>query len=656
MQPEAEARLPAEAPAARRAFAPGVVAAIVCAVAFIAMALVTWQTWSEPLSDFGRELYVPWQLGEGKVLYRDVLYFNGPVSPWINALVMRLFGPSFRAIILANLLIHAVALVLLWNILRRVSDALITTAAVLAVILTVSFGSLMPGGNLNHVAPYSHEMTHGFLLQLAGVWGMIMLLGSDHPPRRQAVLAALAGAAAGLLALLKIELFLAAFAAQIFLLAMSLRGARAGRARVAGAFLAGLIAPPIVAVAILSLWMPVGTALRGAFGSFVYTFTTDVSQEPFYRWMTGLDRPRENLFASAKYALFILVIVGGLVATAGAVGWLSRRSASLARRLEQAGSFPLRPVASAAIMLVAGAALYVVVPRRIWVFLPQAMNLLILLLGIALAVALLRGWRDADRRREGAMRLALVLFAGLMLAKMALRPGLAHVGFVLGMPAFVMLIVAGAAWLPSALDRARLPGWIVRGGVLGLVAIIVIAHLQLTLGHNRQKTARLQIGGASLRVYEPVARDFRTLASAVESLGPEATVVMLPEGAMLNFATGRENPAGLIVAMPAEIAMFGEAALLERLEAHPPTMIITSAETLGSHGVEHIADYMPRIASWIESNYEPRPITAPLSPTIRVHSAGSPAAPLAALESAAAAARGRGGVGPRPNHTPDGGP
>ena len=34
--------------------------------------------------DFGRELYVPWQLNEGKALYRDIAYFHGPFSPYLN--------------------------------------------------------------------------------------------------------------------------------------------------------------------------------------------------------------------------------------------------------------------------------------------------------------------------------------------------------------------------------------------------------------------------------------------------------------------------------------------------------------------------------------------------------------------------------------------
>src|SRR6266700_6309518 len=54
--------------------------------ASLAMLVWSWGTWPDVLIDFGRELYVPWQLSAGKVLYTDVAYFNGPLSPYFNSL------------------------------------------------------------------------------------------------------------------------------------------------------------------------------------------------------------------------------------------------------------------------------------------------------------------------------------------------------------------------------------------------------------------------------------------------------------------------------------------------------------------------------------------------------------------------------------------
>ena len=57
----------------------GPLAIALCAAAMIAE---TWGTWNDVLIDFGRELYVPWRLTEGDVPFRDVVHFNGPISPY----------------------------------------------------------------------------------------------------------------------------------------------------------------------------------------------------------------------------------------------------------------------------------------------------------------------------------------------------------------------------------------------------------------------------------------------------------------------------------------------------------------------------------------------------------------------------------------------
>ncbi|HEY1628509.1 MAG TPA: hypothetical protein VGF52_01550, partial [Tepidisphaeraceae bacterium] len=51
---------------------------IAISLTFLIMLAWTWGTWPDPIVDFGRELYVPWQLTQGKILYRDIAYFNGP--------------------------------------------------------------------------------------------------------------------------------------------------------------------------------------------------------------------------------------------------------------------------------------------------------------------------------------------------------------------------------------------------------------------------------------------------------------------------------------------------------------------------------------------------------------------------------------------------
>ena len=77
---------------------------------------ISWLKAPDILVDFGRELYVPWQLSEGKLLYKDLVYWNGPVSPYLNALIFSLFGASVHALLAFNVVIIIAITVLLFRL------------------------------------------------------------------------------------------------------------------------------------------------------------------------------------------------------------------------------------------------------------------------------------------------------------------------------------------------------------------------------------------------------------------------------------------------------------------------------------------------------------------------------------------------------------
>src|SRR5690348_12798358 len=96
-----------------------VAAFAILTAAFAFFAWRSWRTWPDILVDFGHELYIPWRLCEGDVLYKDILFTMGPLSQHSNALLFRLFGVSLTTLIGANLTVLAVIVGLLyWLFLR----------------------------------------------------------------------------------------------------------------------------------------------------------------------------------------------------------------------------------------------------------------------------------------------------------------------------------------------------------------------------------------------------------------------------------------------------------------------------------------------------------------------------------------------------------
>ena len=190
----------------------------------VAMLAITWGTWPDPIIDFGRELYMPWQICQGKVLYRDILYFNGPLSPYLNALWFGLFGVSIRTLVWCNLGIAALIALLIYRLIDIISDRATATVACVTFVGIFAFGHSSEIANYNFVCPYSHELTHGMLLSLAAIY-----CGWRYLRHGRAAWVICGRRLTGLVFLTKPEMFLAAFSAN--LLALGLAPDRAAQRR-----------------------------------------------------------------------------------------------------------------------------------------------------------------------------------------------------------------------------------------------------------------------------------------------------------------------------------------------------------------------------------------------------------------------------------------
>jgi hypothetical protein len=90
--------------------------------ALLAMTAWSWGRLVEIQYDFGREVYIPWQLALGRRLHVDLVYYYGPLSPYLNALVFRLLGSGVQILMGINLIIVLLILILLYYINRIISD------------------------------------------------------------------------------------------------------------------------------------------------------------------------------------------------------------------------------------------------------------------------------------------------------------------------------------------------------------------------------------------------------------------------------------------------------------------------------------------------------------------------------------------------------
>jgi hypothetical protein len=147
------------------------------------------------------------------------------------------------------------------------------------------------------------------------------------------------------------------------------------------------------------------------------------------------------------------------------------------------------------------------------------------------------------------------------------------------MPA-TLLLVALLVGVGPAVAGARLGG----GQVLRAVSLAVIASGVLFLVRwsdavYREKDFIVGEGSDAIVVESPThdARG-RVVAAALQKLEaimpPGATLLALPEGAILNYWLRRTNPTRYNLFLPEEIDAFGgDEVLLQDLRAHPPDFI-----------------------------------------------------------------------------------
>lgn len=288
----------------------------------------SWGKWPDIVVDFGKEIYIAWQLAAGKTLYTDIAYFNGPLSPYLNSLWFSLFGVSFRTLAVCNIGIAALILAMLYRFLTTIASRIAATAAGLVFILLFAFGQFTVIGNYNYVCPITHEMNHGMALSLAA----ILFLSRYHTSHRVVWIAA-SGLALGLVFLTRAEFFVAAAAASLVGITLILRAERPGQRRrlaLCACFLIPALAAPAIAFLVLSGWMSAGEALLGTLGNWPSVLRGEVTRLPFYRRGMGIDHPLANAARMLVWTFGYAALFGPIAVLAMRVRRSSRWSFALA--------------------------------------------------------------------------------------------------------------------------------------------------------------------------------------------------------------------------------------------------------------------------------------------------------------------------------------
>ena len=507
----------------------------------IVLLVISWRKWCEPVVDFGRELYVPWQLMLGKSLYTDVAYFNGPFSPQFNAIIFRVFGDSLLSLAMVNAVLLAGMLSILHSILKKIADGTLATLICLCLVPLMCIAQPGPMGNYNFITPYSHEMTHGLLLSLIAIWCLMRVrLGWD----------VVAGLCAGLTILTKPEIAIAACGAV-------LAGASLTRNPLAGfRIVVAMLLPPTIAFVLFK---------GNAFIAFAHLFDSRLTLLPFYRLTMGTYEVASSLLGIGIWSIawIAFLFLGETVA------------ASLDRT---------KRLLLLVILIVAAILTRDMVNWR----------------NAALPLLLLNAWALVHAyRTKQPDRFTFCIFAMLLLGKIAFNVTLSNYGFALALPAVCVMVCFLGSW--QAHFRVQtVPA--LRWTAIAMLCIVTSVYFTLSI---RQWNARtLAMGtGADRFLIAPERNSSLDMFEAVQSLPSNASIAVVPQGAMLNYLGRRENSTGFIVIMPPEVLMFGEDKISAAFIRNPPEYVLIAKCDLSEYGYRSLTEYAPQLATMIDANY-----------------------------------------------------
>lgn len=580
----------------------------ILAVMVVYFLKLSWRKWPDPQIDFGRELYLPWRLSQGAVLYRDIQQMYGPFSAYFNSLVFRIGGVSLTSLIVANVFIYASILGFLYYFLRAGWGRLAAFVSCVVFVSVFSFSHLVGIGNYNFITPYAHEATHGILLILLLIGTLVGLLA-----RGKCWQFFCAGLLVGISVLMKPETMLAAGAVSCGAILLAARDrfrtVRAGWAVKLLLLFTGGLTPMAIAVLLFHLgagqgW---GEALREVNTAWLNVFTySGALSTPMQMSSMGTDHLWENLAHEAIMALCVLGFAGG-------AAWGCRY-------------FPQWGMAAeafwATFLVIAGLFTAALVPwqdlgpeARLppWMNMGTAIPGMLFIAVVLLALQIWRQPRPVEFDRQTAVRALLWLASVAFLFRMLFNPRVFHYGFF---QAPLAMCVGLATLLVAVPDFLRVQGGLRKifqgvlivvifwgaGGIAYRSASILAAQtLPVGTGADQFLAFDPQTSGMPSGALIEVARQY-----LVKDPGAH-TLLVVPEGIMLNYLTRLPDPIPNYEFSVSQLAVLGNL-ILSRLEAHPPDRIVLISRDLREYGVNRWGDspeHGAAILDFIYKNYQP---------------------------------------------------
>lgn len=557
------------------------------AVMFGLLLATTWQRWTNPVVDHGREMFLPTRILDGERLYEDIQYLYGPFAPYFNAALYRLFGVHLFVLHAAGAVCAVLILGLCYWLARQLLSA---WEAALATGLVLVVCALQVRGN--YLSPYSFAALYGLLFALGALVAAVRYLQSG-----QLGWSFGAGVWVGLAAISKFEAALAALAGAAVALA-----ARALLARRLTWHAPVACGAPVVLITAAAF----GLVLRHVHWHVLlndnYLFLANAPAQLIYfnKLVSGLLWPLAGLLFSLS-GLGVCGVLAGVIALLAA---LISCSAGPERRTA---------VQRATLLIILSAGWWGLLMWR-WNFdslnynLLSSSSLILALLSTVLVCRIVRAHlAGAPVALENCLLLVLAVFGFFASLRVILNVTLVgpYVPFFLPVPIIVHLILL-LRYVPpffATSERLRANVGLVATTWLGLAVLWLGSHS--VYDFHMQQTFRIDTPRGNLLTAPHIGQPFAAALSYVrQHTRPEDFVLAVPQATGINFLAERRYPFREDIVLPGFITGAKERAAIDRIKMlQVPLILVINLNTSDFRDKSFGVDYNREMMDWIKQHY-----------------------------------------------------
>jgi len=545
----------------------------------------SWGKWMDVWVDYGDDLFIQWKVLHGAVLYRDIAYFRGPVSIYLNTAFFKLFGTSILTLVITHVLMVAAVTILTYLFFLETSGLLSALMTSFVFLTCFAFSNYIQMGNFNFVCPYTYSIVDGYFFALLGIYIFLQWVKKG----RNALLFLL-GIISGVVFLIKVEIFAAFFLAILIGLMLWEQYLRRPDQFTGGKIFLVLISGALIPFLCFWIYFSHRMPCSQAFHALIlqYIPNANIPKDSFYLHISGLENPFYNTFQLLDNTIvYIMTFI--LVAVFAFLSFQSKLISTYK---------PFKFFFLIVLVFILWRNLDPIFIMHIFRPLP----LVILLFGIFLQ------WSFIKARAATPQMVSLsvfTFFAFMLMMKLILFVTITGYGFILALPATLLLVVIMLQYLPKLIgDLFNGTEETVRHIFLVLISVGIFLCVQQSSMAYLTKNIEITNGRDPIISFNPEKSgegiQFQEALNFVNTqLNPTDTFLVLPEGALLNYLSRKDTGTHYFKIAVAEEDLWTQESMLEDFKQHPPNYIIY--KRWRGFGAGNLA---PKIFSWVINHYQ----------------------------------------------------